>query len=260
MNFIDINVLIDRVKRHPMLQDVPMESIIDYAIDFIRIVGTPPAFFDKTAVIEIEDYRGQLPCDFYEMRQVRTMGGAYFRYSSDTFHMSPNKPKTGAVVDGRVVVYADDYDKDKHVEFKDTRHITESVVNCSLTYKLQGACIFTSIPSGEIEIAYLALPMNEEGYPMIPDNSAYIRAMESYIKLQWFSILFDQGKLDPRIYQNAQQQYAWNVGQAQTNLIIPTIDQMEMISNMWCKNLPDTTRDHHTGYINEGTQERMLIH
>ena len=200
----------DKLTRHPLLKDIPMETVIDYTIDFIRIVGTPPSFFEKTEVIEIEDYKGKLPCDFYEMKQVRTMDGQYFT--------SP------------------------------------------LTYKIQGDCIFTSVESGEIEIAYLGMPINEEGYPLLPDNSTYIRALENYIKLQWFTILFDTGKLQPQILQNTQQQYAWAVGQAQAELILPTIDQMEMISNMWCKLLPDTTNDHQHGYMHEGTKERFLIH
>lgn len=260
MNFISINVLMDKLTRHPLLKDIPMETVIDYTIDFIRIVGTPPSFFEKTEVIEIKDYKGKLPCDFYEMKQVRTMDGQYFRYSSDTFHMSPNKPTKSKAIDGRIVVYADNYDKDGKVEIKDTRKVTCAQMSSPLTYKIQGDCIFTSVESGEIEIAYLGMPINEEGYPLLPDNSTYIRALENYIKLQWFTILFDTGKLQPQILQNTQQQYAWAVGQAQAELILPTIDQMEMLSNMWNKLLPDTTNDHQHGYMHEGTKERFLIH
>jgi hypothetical protein len=230
MEFISIKVIMDRLTRHPLLSDIQLETVVDYAVDFIRIVGTPPSFIEKTEPIEIKDYRGYLPCDFYQVIQVRTLPKAgnkfeYFRHSTDSFHMSPKKE-----------------------------------LHRGLTYKLQGNCIITSIRNGMIEIAYMALPVDEDGYPLIPDNSMYTRALELYIKLQFFTVLFDEGRISHVVYENTKSQYAWAVGQAQTDLIRPTIDQMEAISNMWNKFLPDATNDHQHGYLNEGSKEHIIIH
>lgn len=219
----------DKLTRHPLLEDIPFETVVDYAADFIKIVGTPPSFLEKTEKIEIQNYRGILPCDYYQMIQVRILShegeNVAFRYSTDSFHMSDVKPKHGG-----------------------------------LTYKIQGNCIITSIEKGLIEVSYMAIPVDEDGYPLIPDNSSYSRALELYIKLQWFTTLFDTGKISGQVLTNTQQQYAWAVGQAQTDLIRPTIDQMEAISNMWNKLLPDVTKDHTHGYLHEGTREKYLIH
>lgn len=219
----------DKLTRHPLLEDISFETVVDYAVDFIRIVGMPSAFLEKTQKIEIDNYRGILPCDYYQMIQVRLIDKDHrmgaFRYSTDSFHLSNTKPKHGG-----------------------------------LTYKIQGSCIITSIPKGEIELSYMAMPIDDEGYPLIPDNSSYSRALELYIKLQQFTILFDTGKISPQVLSNTQQQYAWAVGQAQTDLIRPTIDQMEAISNMWNKLLPDRTKDHDSGYLHEGTKEHIINH
>lgn len=219
----------DKLTRHPLLEDIPFETVVDYAVDFIRIVGTPPSFIEKTEKLEVKEYRAALPCDFYNMIQVRVLDNEHkvraFRYSTDSFHMSDTKPKHGG-----------------------------------LTYKIQNSCIITSIPEGTIEIAYEAMPIDDEGYPLIPDNSSYSRALELYIKLQYFTMLFDTGKISDKVLANTQQQYAWAVGQAQTDLIRPTIDQMEAISNMWGKLLPDVTKDHEHGYLHEGTKENLITH
>ena len=129
-----------------------------------------------------------------------------------------------------------------------------------LTYKIQGSCIITSIEKGQIEMAYRAIPIDSEGYPLIPDNSSYSRALELYIKWQCFTDLFDEGKINIQVLNNTQQQYAWAVGQAQSDMIRPTIDEMEAISNMWNKLLPESTRDHQYGYLHEGTRERIITH
>lgn len=208
VNYISIKQVLDDLLDHPLLQDLSFERAVNYAAHFIQIVGVPNEFEEKTAIINIENYRGCLPCDYYDMIQVRTYkeNSSYFkvfRYATDSFHYSPNK------------------------------ECNREIDNIDLTYKLQNNIIFTSIKEGIIEIAYHAIKVDGEGYPMIPENSSFIQALELYIKKKVFTILFDQGKINSAVLQNTQQEYAWYVGQAQRDLTMPTIDQMESISNMW---------------------------
>ena len=236
--YTNIRIIMDRISRHPMLKDIPFETMVDYTVDFIQIVGCPTMFEEKTAVLHIEDYRAPLPCDYINMIQVRChhphgpLRGKHlaYRYASDSFHMSkePGKPIVG--------------------------------VHTDLTYKIQGCMIYTSTRHGDIEISYEAIATDAEGLPLVPDNPVFFKALESYIKVQHFTILFDMGKIQGPVLQRASQDYAWAVGQAQTDLIMPTIDEMEAISNMWNKLLPDVTEDHKHGYILEGSKERIITH
>ena len=50
---------------------ISFEAIIDYAIDFMRIVQCAGFFEEKCVPIEIKDYKGLLPEDFYEVNQIR---------------------------------------------------------------------------------------------------------------------------------------------------------------------------------------------
>lgn len=221
----------DRITRHPLLQDLPFETIVDYTVDFIRVVGTPKSFIEKVEIIPIKQYRGELPCDIYSIIQVRLITNecekyrsTAFRYSTNSFHFSNDKER---IID--------------------------------LTYKIQGNCIFTNIEECEIEIAYRALPTDEDGLPLIPDDSTYLRALDAYVKKQWFTIQFDLGKINPAILQKAEQDYAFYVGQAQSRMILPSIDEMESISNMW-NTLVVRDNEHRKGFINSGTKEYIRIH
>lgn len=226
--YIPLQVILDDLLHHPLLRDLTFERVVNYSIEFIRIVGCPRIFEEKTTTIKIENYCGKLPCDFHRMIQVRTCTcgrTTTFRYSTDSFHMSD----------------------DKHCNLPD------------LTYKIQGQMIFTSIKEGEIEIAYEAINVDEEGYPLIPENSSFIKALELYIKREHFTILFDLGKITPQVYNNTCQQYAWAVGQAQSELVKPSIDQMQAIANSWNTLIPRTT-SHATGFVIDGTMERIRTH
>ena len=168
-----------------------------------------------------------LPCDYYQMIQVRKVGGPAFRYSSDSFHMSECKDNCG-------------------------RELAD------LTYKIQGNIIYTSIEEGEIELSYEAIATDSEGYPLLPDNSSFTRALELYIKKQWFTILFDLGKISPAVLQNVQQEYAWAVGDCQTEFNRLSIDKAESFYNSWRTLLLRDT-EHRTGFRNNGTKERLKL-
>jgi len=230
MDYVNINVVTDRIRRNELLSDIPFETILDYTFEFIKIVGMPKAFLEKTALVDVEDYRGVLPCDIYDIIQVRTTHGDYFRGSTDSFHMSPAKERNGNIAR-----------------------------NTGVTYKVQGRFIFTSMPKCTLEIAYRAFNLDDEGLPLIPDNGSYARALEEYIIVECYTNLFDQGKVTQQALENRKQRYAYYVGQAQTELIRPSLDQMESISAMWNKLLP-SKKDYNNGYVSEGAVQMLRRH
>ena len=128
--------------------------------------------------------------------------------------------------------------------------------NIDLTYKIQGGYIFTSIKEGTIEISYQAILLDEEGFPLIPDNSKFTRALEAYIKKQWFTILFDMGKLQGPILQNVQQEYAWAVGACETEFQKLNLDKAESFYNSWRTMIP-RTNGHSTGFIFNGARSNL---
>ena len=221
--YISIKEVLDNLLDNPLLQDLSLERVINYTVDFIRKVGVPKIYTEKTVQLEVKEYRTALPCDFHKVIQIRMMnkGGdtRVFRASTDSFHMS---------------------------DYKGMSH--------DLTYKIQGMIIYTSIKDGCIEMAYEAIPVDCDGYPLIPDNSSFREALELYITKRRYKVLYDTGKLRGDVYQLTCQEYAFLVGQAQNSLIMPTIDEMEAITNMWCTLLPRVT-EHSTGFINSGSKE-----
>jgi len=64
-----------------------MERIVNYAVEFIRIVGMPKAFTDKVTTVNLINYRASLPDDFIEIIQVTDEKGHSYRNTTDTFHL-----------------------------------------------------------------------------------------------------------------------------------------------------------------------------
>lgn len=228
--------------RHPMLRDIPFETAVEYAVDFISLMGTPGLYTEKTAIIKIENWRGALPCDFEHMIQVRVAGKQHsrrwidchfgpvpltYRASGHSFHMSDIKPNSG--------------------------------LTGELTYKIQGMVIFTSTKDVDIEIAYRAFATDDEGYPLLPDNTSFLRGLENYIKLQWFTVMFDMGKISQAVLQNAQQEYAWAAGDAQSEFSRLTLDEAETLFNSF-KTLLPRNHEHWKAFFDNGAKEIWKRH
>lgn len=194
--YTNIRLILDKALRHPLMHDLSFETAVDYTIDFMRIVGVPTLFEEKVVELKVDNYRAKLPCDYYQIIQIRNKNGITLKHSSDTFHM-------------------------KNEECK------------GFSYKIQGNIIYTSIESDTVELSYEAIAVDDEGYPLIPDNSSFTRALIAYIKKQWFTILFDLGKIHQAILQHAEQEYAWAVGDCQTEFNRLTLDKAESFYNSW---------------------------
>ena len=238
----NIRRILDRVMRHPMMRDIPFETAVEYTVDFISLMGTPAIYDEKTAVVKVHDWKGQLPCDFEHMIQVRMAGGQHsrrwldccrrpgfvgpiYRESGHSFHMSDIKPS--------------------------------SLFTGELTYKIQGMVIFTSTKDIDVEIAYRAFRVDDEGYPLLPDNPSFLRGLENYIKLQWFTILFDMGKISAQVMSNTQQEYAWAAGDAQSEFSRLTLDKAETLFNSF-KTLLPRNNEHWKAFFTNGAKEAWM--
>lgn len=143
-----------------MLQHVDLEAGIQHTLDFIGAVGLPNIFEEKCETVEICNFRGKLPCDLVAINQVRnheTKGA--MRYMTDNFN-----------------------GKSKDIRSFDT-------------WKSQGRIIYTSFQKGAVDVSYKAIKVDDEGFPLLPDNPVFLKALELYIKKEEFTVLFDLGKI-----------------------------------------------------------------
>lgn len=221
-NYINIREVLNRVLRHPLLQDVTLEQAVQYTIDFIGIFGMPKLYQDKEEVLHIEDFRAKLPCDLISINQIKDCNtGICLRSMTDNFMPRNNDDR-------------------------------------ELSFKTQGQVLFVSFKTGEVLVSYKAIPVDEDGLPLLIDNPIFLKALEAYIKREAFTILFDMGKISPAVLQNTQQQYAWLAGQLQSEFTIPSQSEMESISRMW-NTLIQRTSEFDNGFSSLGNKEYIKL-
>ena len=223
-NYINIREVLSRIMRHPLLTDLNLETAIQYTLDFFAAIGLPNIYADKVTTICIDNFRGILPCGLIAINQVRlAKNGVCLRAMTDSF---------GGI---------------------------DSKDNGELSFKTQGSVIFTSFKTGDIELSYKAIPTDDDGLPLLPDNPVFLKTLELYIKKEWFTILFDMGKISPAVLQNTQQEYAFKAGQCNNEFIIPSVSEMEAFTRMYNTLVP-RVNEFSKSFKHMGDREYIKLH
>lgn len=226
IKYTNIKEILSRLLRNKKLQDLTLEAVAQYTIDFMGVFGLPDMYEDKETIVSIQNFRGVLPCDLISVNQVMdTHTNTCLRSMTDTFYPTNKNSR----------MYSD------------------------FTYKTKNRIIFTSFDKGEVKVNYKSIPVDEDGFPMIIDNSPYLRALEAFIKKEVFINMFDNGEISQQVLQNAKQEYAWRAGQLNSEFNLPSDSEMKSITNSWCT-LIQRTNNFNDGWKNLGTQEYLIKH
>lgn len=230
IQYTNIRRVLDDLMDHPLLRDLTLEQVVRHTLRFLSLHGYPKLYKDKEEVVEIKDYRGLLPCDLISIIQVKDCKrGICLRAMTDNF--TPNE---------------EGYSKDRD-------RMDE------LAFKTQGRIIFTSFKDGAVNVAYKAIPVDDMGFPLLVDNETYLNALEAYIKVKVFTVLYDTGKIQAGVLSNAQTEYAWASRQVMMEFTMPSVSEMESISrylNTMIK--PVTSFDQ--GFKHLGNREYLRRH
>ena len=248
--YISIKNLMSRLLRNPLMNDLNDSDAASYIADALRLIEAPLAFEEKVEYIDIVDYRGELPCDIIYIQQTQKVkevidrvnpqsgynhnyGYESMRYATDTFHVD---------------IVADDS--------PDLQKNSSTSLDYDNTYKVQSNLIYTSFREGKVRMSYRGLMLDDEGFPMIPDNVKVEKAIENHIKYEYYTILWEMGKISDKVYNKVCQERDWYIGGANTSLQLQTLDQAESMKAMLTRTILKPLQSQ-SGFKNLGTQEYL---
>lgn len=244
IQYTNIRRVLDDLVEHPLLKNLTLEQVIRHTLRFISLHGYPCLYQDKIEEVEIKDFRGLLPCDLVSIIQVKDLDtGICLRAMTDNFTrgLEP-KPRE----DRR----PKDLLNNVQHEYIPPRNVCVE----EMSFKTQGRVIFTSFPVGRIEVAYRAIPVDEDGFPLLIDNETYLNALEAYIKVKVFTVKFDTNNISAGVLSNAQTEYAWAAHLLQSEMTTPSVSEMESITR-YLNTLIKPVTHFDNGFKNLGDRE-----
>jgi hypothetical protein len=274
-----------------------ISDFIEWGGEALEKIGAFPQFINKVTgkdgcrILVLENYQCQLPNDFHRLIQMsysENPDGPFYpmRYATGSFDAGSNDNKDfkhnhfPVFADADLVVMAMDlYDMpydEAHKKINDDpifkakigglmaqltkkRHGEDEPLNTTKdkTYLINGGFIKTNQRTGFIQMAYQAIPTDNEGYPLVPDDVSFLEAIYWYIVMKLYYPKWVQGSIRDEVYYDARRSWNFHCKQAYGNALLPNADQLESIKNEWNRLKPEL-HEWSTGFSTMG--ERQIIY
>jgi hypothetical protein len=108
-----------------------------------------------------------------------------------------------------------------------------------MQYSIKPGFISTSPRMGYVRLSYDAIPLDTDGYPMVPDMISYIEAIYWYIVMKLKYPEYLSGKMQRQIYYDIRNSWNFYCKQAYGESLMPNQDEMENIKDEWNKLMPE---------------------
>lgn len=277
-NYISTKAVIAKIMRDLDIQEenTRITDFIEWVGEGLKKIGAIKSLNVKVAgkedipLLRLEDYQVQLPNDLF-----RLLGVAYsnnptgpfipMRYGTGTYDSrgeeNTNSTTTTIAASSDIITLAMDlYDLtyEEALELVNNDPILESKLNglllddCGVTiqqqtnttldytYVVNSSYLKTNIKEGYIMLAYAAISIDEEGYPLIPDDPSYIEALYWYVNMKTLYSRLYRGEQGVRyLYEHAESKWRFYRKQAYAVTMMPNTDQHESLKNQTLKLYPE---------------------
>ena len=231
--------------------EIPYADFIEWIADGLQHIGSYYQYQEKEGTVLIENFTGLLPCDVYKVIRITEgttltdLGGGLYSNS-----MSGILARLG--VDFSLLT---DYEKSilagsglEKIGFNYGNVVSRLQHNKSLIgdvainsftnrdYNINFDRITTAYNCGIIKVQYLALPIDERGWPLVPDDVSFRDAL--FWKVAYQLSMRAPESLPNKALQNLDYcKSKWNYycTQARASANMPDLSMTERIANNWSK-------------------------
>lgn len=213
-----------------------------WTYEAMELVGHPLQYIPKVIghkedplydlAYESNHFRVKLPDDFHKLIAV-AVDGVLALPTQNMFHH---------LLDGSCCGYDTDavpaenfYDNFGNTFSPQALPLNTRIVANPPQFSINNNYLTFDIKEGKVCMAYYAFPLDDEGFPLIPDDVKYKRAVASYLQMRIDYILWRQEMLSDKVYMKSEEDWRWNVASASSHLKMPELNQMESLRRQLTK-------------------------
>lgn len=156
-------------------------DMFEWCYEALEFIGVPMQNIKKSCAVTIEDYKACLPLDMLNEIQVEYNG-------------APLMPHSGTF--GVETTFSSNVSDSGVPSSVDNGLHDNALIKTKHYYEIVPGYIKTSFRYGEVNIAYYAMPVDKENYPLIPDEINYREACFWYIVYKLILSGHDHKRLD----------------------------------------------------------------
>ena len=254
-NLEPIDRVIDKVIRDLGMgqQEIPFSDFIEWAADALNHIGSYYQYRLLACNILIEDYQGRLPSDHH--KTVRMINGCSIKPRGESgfyggtisnalfeagFNISDLSAFDQQIIRTVGISRVDNqFSNDEAVPFNylfQNLNLVDPQIDSftDIDYKVEHNRVTTAFKDGFIRLQYLALPVDDRGWPLVPDDVSFRDAL--FWKIAYHVSMRDPACLkNPRMQDMEYCRQMWSkyCNQARAAANMPTLEQTERFANNW---------------------------
>jgi len=231
-----------------------------WTAEIVDIIGFPLQYIPKVIGVNsnpeyhFENYQVPLPCDFHKLIPGGiSVDGNYVRWNQNSFHylMDGDCCDVTTLNDQKLQIFTDQFGNQFAPELG--RQVNDQFQE--VTFSINDGTITFNKKTGDCCLAYWAIPIDNEGYVMIPDTAKYKRAVTNYIIWKNDYILWRQQSLSDKVFKHSDDEMNWAIASCIGELKMPSVEQVETIKNSIIRLTPLVTA-YNQFFRKLGQQER----
>ena len=204
-------------------------SIIEWIGEALSMIGSYAQNKEVSTILTVANHTVALPCDFIYPKDI-------------TYNGKPLSWSTKSA--------ANNYKCEE----------CEKIPKCCTEYNfyISDGCLNTSLEAGDLCIVYQAIPVDEEGFPLVPDNVYFDKALKAYVTYMLDKIQFRRGLIPEVVFRMSEKDWYFYVNSARGSAYMPDSSQMERLKRVWVRLIPKQS-EYANGFRNLETRERRNL-
>jgi hypothetical protein len=215
--------------------EINESHVIEWIAETLEKIGAYSQYEEINTILELDNGRVELPCNFDSL--------VYITYNNKPLRWSTSS-------------YLNDY-------ICPDCKIPAYTSSTEYSFYISNNILITDIkslePDNKICLTYLGTPVDEEGYPMIPDNVYFAEACAKYVTYMLDNREWRKGNLPDKVLQKSEQDYLFYVNSARGAANMPNERQLRNLKNIWVRLIPNQNDEQHA-FNKSSNPERRYKH
>lgn len=232
--YTNLNTLIAKVYRTLQNNDeVNFNDCAEWAAEALGLIGAFGQYTQQTSCLELVNGKAKLPLNLHKLSDIR--------YNHQPVYWSNNSSATNYGCSNCQIPICNDN-------------------NCQYTFYINNSYLISNIMDNpaNICITYLGIPVDEDGIPLIPDDTLYHKAVESFIIHNLDYASWRKGKITDKVFEKSEQNWLWYVNAARGAGNMPNLAQLESLGNIMTRLMP-LKNEYARSFRNNGKRENLNL-
>lgn len=237
--YVSINTIVSKIYRDlDINSEVNFISIVEWAAEALAMIGAYSQYMETSTCLTMANGKARLPLGFEKLVSIS--------YKNTPLTWATNTNKVNYQCSECQIPVCSN-------ENQHTFYLNDSfaITNISKTDTDDGQ-------EPNLCMVYLGVKVDEDGYPMIPDDIYYSQAVSSYIisKLDYQD--WRKGKISDKVQAKSEHDWLFYVNSARGSANMPNAAQLENLKNIVSRLMP-LRNEYKKGFKNISNPERLNL-